>query len=278
MIHPPGPTIRASLSSIATAMRLPAPLRVLVLASLLAIAAPAGAQGAAAGFDPRTGDAWVDTWLGDVNRYGTTYRDPFVDELVRYHRAPRDLVVDLLRRPGWTPGDVYFACSLAAVIGRPCRYVVDEYERDRGAGWGALAQRLGIKPGSAEFHRLKRGFVPTYDRWGRPIQLDSDLEPAFPGRPKSAKPSRPAADGTREAEAPGAAPRESEPGGRDTGPAPKRDAGYARLGGKGPRASDDGTHGATERAAGKGPKDATNDKGRKGPSGKGRSAGKGGKD
>ena len=162
----------------------PTPLRALVLATLLALGAPAAAQDVTVGFDPRTGDVWVDTWLNDVNRYGRAYREPFVDELVRYHGAPRELVVDLLGRPGWTPGDVYYACSLASVLGRPCRYVVDEYERDRGAGWGALAQRLGVKPGSAEFHRLKRGFVPSYDRWSRPIQLDAELERAFPGRAK----------------------------------------------------------------------------------------------
>ena len=165
-------------------MRTFARLRPVLLALALAAGAPAMAQDATIGFDPRTGDAWVDTWLDDVNRYGRVYREPFVDELVRYRGAPRELVVELLSRPGWTPGDVYYACSLASVLGRPCRYIADEYELDRDAGWGALAQRLGVKPGSAEFHRLKRGFVPTYDRWSRPIQLDADLERAFPGRAK----------------------------------------------------------------------------------------------
>ncbi len=45
-----------------------------------------------------------------------------------------------------------------------------------------MAQRMGIKPGSAQFHRLKKGFVPTYDRWSRPIVLDADLRAAYPGR------------------------------------------------------------------------------------------------
>ena len=30
-------------------------------------------------------------------------------------------------------------------------------------------------PARPEFHRLKKGFVPTYDRWARPITLDDDL-------------------------------------------------------------------------------------------------------
>ncbi len=146
----------------------------------------ASAQDYTFGWDPRSGDAWVDTWLGDMNRYGSRYRDPFVDEMVRYYGAPRDLVTDLLLNRHWAPGDIYYACAMASVMGRPCRYVVEVWERDHEQGWGAVARSLGIKPGSAEFHRLKKGFVPTYDRWARPITIDSDLQRDFPGRAKGA--------------------------------------------------------------------------------------------
>lgn len=164
-------------------------MRRLIASSCLALALAAGsatvsAQDFTFGWNPRSGDAWVDVWLGDMNRYGNRYRDPFVDELVRYHGAPRDLVIELLTRRHWAPGDVYYACALAKLIGRPCRYVVDVWERDHGQGWGVVAKRLGIKPGSNTFHRLKRGMVPSYDRWGRPITLDRDLEDDFPGRGK----------------------------------------------------------------------------------------------
>lgn len=165
-------------------------MRRFIAASLLALGLAAGtahAQDFSIGWNPRSGDVWVDTWLGDMNRYGSRYRDPFIDELVRHHSAPRELVVDLLTRRRWAPGDIYFACALAKLVGRPCRYVVDIWERDHGQGWGAIAKRMGIKPGSAEFHRLKRGMVPSYDRWGRPISLDSQLERDFPGRGKGPK-------------------------------------------------------------------------------------------
>jgi hypothetical protein len=157
----------------------------LLLATALAAASgAAAAQDFVFGWNPRTGDVWVDNTLGDMNRYGYRYRDSFVDELVRYHGAPRDYVLDLLVQQRWAPGDVYYACAIAQVIGRSCRYVAEEWERDHGQGWGALAQRLGIKPGSEEFHRLKQGFVPTYDRWARPIRLDDPLRAAYPDRGK----------------------------------------------------------------------------------------------
>lgn len=228
-------------------MRRTALLRPLVLALALAAGTPALAQDVTVGFNPRTGDVWVDTWLDDVNRYGRAYRDPFVDELVRYHGAPRDLVLELLGRPGWSPGDVYYACRLAAVVGRPCRFVADEYERERGEGWGALAQRLGVKPGSAEFHRLKRGFVPTYDRWSRPIRLDADLERDFPGRAKG----RPGG---------GDAPGRSEgPGRSDKGGKPAKADGPREMPEDGARGHGGGRHGGDH-----GPKGGGKDKGGKG--------------
>ena len=160
-------------------------LTALALAAALAAAAgTVSAQDFTFGWNPRSGDVWMDTWLGDMNNYGYRYREPFVDEMVRYHGAPRDLVSDLLINRRWAPGDVYMACSIASIIGRPCRYVVEQYERDHGQGWGAIAKRMGIKPGSAEFHRLKQGFVPTYGRWARPIRLDAQLERAFPNHGK----------------------------------------------------------------------------------------------
>ena len=155
----------------------------LLLAAALASAAGAAtAQDFVFGWNPRTGDVWVDDTLSDMNRYGYRYRESFVDELVRYYDAPRDYVTELLVQQRWAPGDVYYACAIGEVIGRSCRYVADEWERDHGQGWGALAQRLGIKPGSEEFHRLKQGFVPTYDRWARPIRLDEHLRTEFPDR------------------------------------------------------------------------------------------------
>ena len=162
--------------------------RIRSLALAVALAAASGgvaAQDFVFGWNPRSGDVWVDSQLDDVNRYGSRYRQPFIDEMVRYYGAPRDLVSTLLVERNWAPGDVYYACAIAQILGRPCRYVADVWERDHGQGWGNVAKQLGIKPGSAEFHRLKRGFVPTYDRWARPIRIDEDLYRHYPDRAKA---------------------------------------------------------------------------------------------
>ena len=160
--------------------------KLFALAALMAaFTGTVAAQDFSINWNPRSGDVWVDSQLNDVNRYGSRYREPFVDEMVRYYGAPRDLVTELLVTRRWAPGDVYYACAIAQTLGRPCRYVVDEWDRNHGKGWGVVAKELGIKPGSAEIHRLKRGFVPTYDRWARPIDIDVDLRRDFPNRGKS---------------------------------------------------------------------------------------------
>lgn len=156
----------------------------LALTSGMSCAGFAQAQTFSLNWNPRSGDVWVDARLGDMNAYGMRYPDPFIDELVRYHDAPRGLVTELLVTRHWAPGDVYYACAIARIIGRPCDYVADYWQAHHAQGWGAVARQLGIKPGSAAFHRLKQGFVPTYDRWARPIPLDAELQRVYPDRGK----------------------------------------------------------------------------------------------
>lgn len=135
--------------------------RALLLAMSLVLAAtPALADDYAFGFNPRSGDAWIDAQLGDVNVFARGNLDGYVDEVVVSTGAPRDYVQGMVVDRGWAPGDVYYACLIARQLGRPCAFVADAYEREmrgRGRGWGALAQELGIRPGSEAFHALKGG-------------------------------------------------------------------------------------------------------------------------
>ncbi len=55
------------------------------------------------------------------------------------------------------PADAYIVLRLGEMSSRPPDYVIERYKAGRGKGWGALAKSLGIKPGSPEFHALKRG-------------------------------------------------------------------------------------------------------------------------
>lgn len=118
----------------------------------------------AIGFSPRTGDTWVDARLGDINVFARGNTDGFIDDVVVSYGAPRYLVREYYYDRRWAPGDIYYACALAYQLRRPCLDVLRIYERDHGQGWGAIAKRLGIKPGSAEFHALKGGVGKGHER------------------------------------------------------------------------------------------------------------------
>ncbi len=55
------------------------------------------------------------------------------------------------------PADAYLVLRLGEMSRRPTESIIAGYKSNKGKGWGALARSLGIKPGSREFHALKRG-------------------------------------------------------------------------------------------------------------------------
>lgn len=60
--------------------------------------------------------------------------------------------------------DAYMVLRLAEMSHLPVDTVIKRYHRHKGKGWGVLAKSLGIKPGSREFHALKRGHdLHSYD-------------------------------------------------------------------------------------------------------------------
>jgi hypothetical protein len=55
------------------------------------------------------------------------------------------------------PADAFMCLQLGQWTQKPSEQVVRVYKANQGKGWGVIAKSLGIKPGSAEFHALKRG-------------------------------------------------------------------------------------------------------------------------
>lgn len=70
------------------------------------------------------------------------------------------------------PADAFMVFQLGQMAQCPQERVMEVYKTRRGQGWGVMAKELGIKPGSPEFHALKRG----------------DLR--FDGKPQEGKPGK----------------------------------------------------------------------------------------
>ena len=68
-----------------------------------------------------------------------------------------DLEIDAVFDTTHEPADAYMLLRLGEMADEPIGKVIDAYKVNKGHGWGNLAKRLGIKPGSSEFHALKQG-------------------------------------------------------------------------------------------------------------------------
>jgi hypothetical protein len=65
------------------------------------------------------------------------------------------------------PADAFMIFQLGQMSGKAPETVVPVYQAKRGKGWGVIAKELGIKPGSPEFHALKRGDFALIGEPGR---------------------------------------------------------------------------------------------------------------
>jgi len=67
-----------------------------------------------------------------------------------------------------SPADAYMVLRFGEMSARPTDYVIERYRAEKGKSWGVLAKSLGIKPGSKEFHALKRGHdIDDYNGKGK---------------------------------------------------------------------------------------------------------------
>lgn len=101
----------------------------------------------------RTGDADIDLHLDEVNRYGRAEFEFFKKDMSLKFGVEAGDIHNYYYKEKFSPGDIYYAYTLSVVSGRPVRNIFDMYKQKK--GWGAIAQELGIKPGSKEFHMLR---------------------------------------------------------------------------------------------------------------------------
>jgi len=95
-------------------------------------------------------------WMPDFNIQAQADSSGFRAKIAsRFNIGDAQITTVLSNFP--KPADAYVALRLGEMSGKPMDYVTTQYKEGKGRGWGALAKSLGIKPGSKEFHALKRG-------------------------------------------------------------------------------------------------------------------------
>lgn len=105
----------------------------------------------------KTGDKEFDLSMSNLNAEGRSDANAFIENLSTRFGKPRTEVDHLINVVKMQPADAFMALKISNLTNKPLTTVVDEYKANKGKGWGVIAHRLGIKPGSAEFHALKQG-------------------------------------------------------------------------------------------------------------------------
>ncbi|GAM09292.1 hypothetical protein OR1_01567 [Geobacter sp. OR-1] len=100
--------------------------------------------------------AGLDDFLSNLNIQARTDLNGFSARVSAQFGVP-ELQVRTVINTVKEPADAFMVFQLGKMTRQPPETVERVYQANRGKGWGVIAKELGIKPGSREFHALKRG-------------------------------------------------------------------------------------------------------------------------
>lgn len=98
----------------------------------------------------------LDTFLSRLNTQAKADPNNFNIRLSAQFGIPLPHVEAIIRVVD-SSADAFMCLQLSRMTKRDPDFVVQAYKNNKGRGWGVIAKELGIKPGSSEFHALKRG-------------------------------------------------------------------------------------------------------------------------
>lgn len=105
-------------------------------------------------FTATVGDLEMDNMLTDIHNKAIKDITSFKNDVVTVFNLTNSRIDAALKL--LAPGDLYMAAQISVSVNKPFEEVVQTYQANKKKGWGAIAKDLGIKPGSAEFHAMKK--------------------------------------------------------------------------------------------------------------------------
>ncbi len=104
----------------------------------------------------QTGDANLDAALRDFNIHSKTDLSLFKRKISVDFGLSEGRIDHLLISYKMEPADLLLVLETSRHCSKPVEKVIECYEGHKGNGWGVIAKDLGIKPGSPEFHAMKK--------------------------------------------------------------------------------------------------------------------------
>lgn len=105
---------------------------------------------------PGVARADLDGFLQKLNVRAKADLGKYSVQLSAQFGVPQAQVTAIIKKVD-SPADAFMCLQLGQMSRKNPESVVQTYQNHKGKGWGAIARELGIKPGSPEFHALKRG-------------------------------------------------------------------------------------------------------------------------
>ena len=112
----------------------------------------------------RSGDGELDGVLNSLNIEAVAKVGPFTADLSVSYGVPQPQIQGWISKDRLQPAEAFLVLELARISKKKPAAVLEIYKKNRGAGWGAVAKSLGIKPGSAQFKALKAGTIRQRDK------------------------------------------------------------------------------------------------------------------
>jgi len=116
---------------------------------LTAMGLPLAAQGF------KFGDAGLDASLNSINIQASADLGSFTAQLSADFGTKQAQLQTWMKTEKLQPAEIYLLLELGRIAKKPPATVLGVYKKNKGKGWGAVAQAMGIKPGSSEFKALK---------------------------------------------------------------------------------------------------------------------------
>ena len=104
-------------------------------------------------------------YRASADRFGSDNPVVFGQMLARQYNLNESAIGDLHKKFNGNWGDLALGLEMGNLSKKPMYTVVGAYEKNQ--GWGNIAKDLGIKPGSEEFHRMKKELNQRNSEWSR---------------------------------------------------------------------------------------------------------------
>ena len=105
---------------------------------------------------PGVARADLNVFLQNLNVQAKADMGKYSVQLSTQFGVPQAQVTAIIRKTD-SPADAFMCLQLGQMAQKDPQTVLRTYQGNKGKGWGAIAKAMGIKPGSPEFHALKRG-------------------------------------------------------------------------------------------------------------------------